>query len=126
MGSARSGEGGCLTIRSEFVADGISISVSDDGVGLLARPKQPNERSTSVGVENVSNHLRTAYGGRASFTLRPRRGGGTEALISLSRVKLIKPYDRSTFVLTMADTDETELLVSERQAKELRQLFPGL
>ncbi len=78
-------EGGCLTIRSEFVADDISISVSDDGVGLLARPKQPNERSTSIGVENVSNRLRTAYGGRASFTLRPRRQGGTEALIVIPR-----------------------------------------
>ena len=78
-------EGGSLTIRSEFVADGISISVSDDGVGLRARRKQPNERSTSVGVENVSNRLRTVYGGRASFTLRPRRAGGTEALIVIPR-----------------------------------------
>ena len=49
-----------------------------------------------------------------------------EILINLSRVKLIKPYDRSTFMLTMADADETELLVSERQAKELRQRLPGL
>ncbi len=49
-----------------------------------------------------------------------------EMLINLSRVKLIKPYDRSTFMLTMADADQTELLVSERQAKELRQRLPGL
>ena len=74
-------EGGSLTIRSELVADGISISVSDDGVGLRARCKEPNDRSTGVGVENVSNRLRTAYGGSASFTLRPRKEGGTEALI---------------------------------------------
>ena len=78
-------EGGCLTIRSELAADDISISVSDDGVGLRTCSKEPNERNTSVGVENVCNRLRTAYGGRASFTLRPRREGGTEALIVIPR-----------------------------------------
>jgi two-component system, LytTR family, sensor kinase len=78
-------EGGSLIIRSAVANDGIFISVSDDGVGLRARCKEPNKRSTSVGVQNVSNRLRTAYGGRASFTLRPRREGGTEALIVIPR-----------------------------------------
>ncbi len=49
-----------------------------------------------------------------------------ECLINLSHVKSIQLYDRSTFMLVMADPDETELLVSERQAKELRQRLPGL
>jgi two-component system, LytTR family, response regulator len=49
-----------------------------------------------------------------------------EVLINLNKVKFIKPCDRSTFMLTLADADETELLVSERQAKELRQRLPGL
>lgn len=44
-----------------------------------------------------------------------------ELLINLSHVKHIKAYDRSTFMLIMADADQTELLVSERQAKELRE-----
>jgi DNA-binding LytR/AlgR family response regulator len=49
-----------------------------------------------------------------------------EVLINLHQVKSIKPYERSTFMLVMADQAETELLVSERQAKELRQRLPGL
>ncbi len=49
-----------------------------------------------------------------------------EVLLNLHKVQSIKPYDRSTFVLTMSDTAHTELLVSERQAKELRQRLPGL
>ena len=49
-----------------------------------------------------------------------------ELLVNLHRVKSIKPYDRSSFMLTMSDASETELLVSERQAKELRQRLHGL
>jgi two-component system, LytTR family, response regulator len=49
-----------------------------------------------------------------------------EVLINLSKVKSIKPYERSTFMLVMADPAETELLVAERHAKELRQRLPGL
>jgi len=49
-----------------------------------------------------------------------------EILVNLLKVKSIKPYDRSTFMLVMDDTQGTELLVSERQAKELRNRLPGL
>lgn len=71
----------------------------------------------------VNYQLAQLEGGLDGYSFfRARR----EILINLSRVKLIKPYDRSTFMLTMADADETELLVSERQAKELRQRLPGL
>jgi two-component system, LytTR family, response regulator len=49
-----------------------------------------------------------------------------EILLNLLKVKSIKPYDRSTFMLVMDDSHETELLVSERQAKELRSRLPGL
>ncbi len=49
-----------------------------------------------------------------------------DVLVNLHKVKSIKPYDRSTFVLTMVDVFKTDLLVSERQAKELRQRLPGL
>jgi two-component system, LytTR family, response regulator len=49
-----------------------------------------------------------------------------ELLVNLHRVKSIQPYDRSSFTLTMSDTSETQLMVSERQAKELRQRLPGL
>jgi two-component system, LytTR family, response regulator len=56
------------------------------------------------------------------FFFRARR----EILLNLLKVKSIKPYDRSTFMLVMDDSHETELLVSERQAKELRSRLPGL
>jgi two-component system LytT family response regulator len=49
-----------------------------------------------------------------------------EILVNLLKVKSVKPYDRSTFMLVMDDAGETELLVSERQAKELRSRLPGL
>jgi two-component system, LytTR family, response regulator len=49
-----------------------------------------------------------------------------EILVNLLKVKAVKPYDRSTFMLVMDDSHSTELLVSERQAKELRSRLPGL
>ena len=49
-----------------------------------------------------------------------------EVLVNLSKVRSLKPYDSSTFALVMSDPHETELLVSERRAKELRQRLPGL
>lgn len=49
-----------------------------------------------------------------------------DVLVNLHKVRAIKPYDRSTFGLMMADSASTELPVSERQAKKLRQRLPGL
>ena len=49
-----------------------------------------------------------------------------DSLVNLNHVRVIRPYDRSTFVLVMADTQETEFVVSERQAKLLRERLPGL
>lgn len=49
-----------------------------------------------------------------------------EVLVNLAKVKEIRPYFKSTFLLTMTDAAETEIAVSERQAKLLRQRLPGL
>jgi DNA-binding LytR/AlgR family response regulator len=49
-----------------------------------------------------------------------------DSLVNLNHVRVIRPYDRSTFVLVMADTQDTEFVVSERQAKLLRERLPGL
>ena len=57
-----------------------------------------------------------------SLFFRARR----EVLVNLDRVKGIKSFDRSSFLLVMKDSAATELQVSERQAKELRQRLPGL
>jgi len=48
------------------------------------------------------------------------------ALINLNRIREIQPYFRSSYVILMADAENTQLQVSERQAKELRSRVPGL
>jgi DNA-binding LytR/AlgR family response regulator len=45
-------------------------------------------------------------------------------LVNLERVKEIRPYFKSSFLLAM--TDASEIAVSGRQAKALRQRMPGL
>lgn len=47
-------------------------------------------------------------------------------IANLTRIKEIKPYFKSSFLLTMNDPTHTEIQVSERQAKVLRQKIPGL
>jgi two-component system LytT family response regulator len=49
-----------------------------------------------------------------------------DCLVNLARVREIKPYFRSSFLLTMQDAAGTEIAVSERQAKVLRKRMPGL
>ena len=46
-------------------------------------------------------------------------------LVNLARIKEIKPYFKSGFLLIMADAAATEIVVSERQAKPFRQRIPG-
>jgi two-component system, LytTR family, response regulator len=49
-----------------------------------------------------------------------------EVLVNLDRIKEIRPYFKSGFLLIMSDTASTEIVVSERQARSLRQRIPGL
>jgi two-component system LytT family response regulator len=49
-----------------------------------------------------------------------------EALVNVSRIKEIRPYFKSGFLLIMADAAATEIVVSERQARMFRQRIPGL
>ena len=49
-----------------------------------------------------------------------------EVLVNLTRIREIRPYFKSGFLLVMADTSATEIVVSERQARSLRQRIPGL
>ncbi len=48
------------------------------------------------------------------------------SLVNLSRVKEIKPTARSAFMLVMDDAAGTQIEVSERQARALRLIIPGL
>jgi two-component system LytT family response regulator len=49
-----------------------------------------------------------------------------EILVNLTRIREIKPYFKSGFLLVMADGASTEIVVSERQARPLRLKIPGL
>ena len=49
-----------------------------------------------------------------------------EVLVNLSKIKEIKPYFKSGFVLVMSDVAATEIAVSERQVHPLRKHLPGL
>ena len=49
-----------------------------------------------------------------------------EVLVNLNRIREIKPYFKSGFLLLMADSAATEIAVSERQARPLRLRIPGL
>ena len=48
------------------------------------------------------------------------------SLVNLRRVKEIRPTARSAFILIMDDTASTQIEVSERQARALRVIIPGL
>jgi two-component system, LytTR family, response regulator len=47
-------------------------------------------------------------------------------LVNLSHVREIEPSFRSSYLLTMADSSRSQIQVSERQAKLLREKIPGL
>jgi two-component system, LytTR family, response regulator len=48
------------------------------------------------------------------------------SLVNLRRVKEIRPTARSAFIFIMDDTASTQIEVSERQARALRAIIPGL
>jgi two-component system LytT family response regulator len=49
-----------------------------------------------------------------------------EVLVNVNRIKEIRPYFKSGFLLIMSDGSATEIVVSARQAHPLRQRIPGL
>jgi DNA-binding LytR/AlgR family response regulator len=49
-----------------------------------------------------------------------------EVLVNMARIREIKPYFKSSFLLVMSDAASTEIAVSERQARPFRQRLPGL
>jgi len=49
-----------------------------------------------------------------------------EVLINMGKIKEIRPYFKSGFLLVMADAAATEIAVSERQVHAFRRRIPGL
>ncbi len=78
-----------MSIRAKHTGRGLELTVSDDGVGLNAKASDSRDTRAHVGVENIKKRLQTAYNGRASFTLRPREGGGTEAVVLIEKEEAI-------------------------------------
>lgn len=78
---------------------------------------------TATDTFTVNYHLGELEAGLpADLFFRARR----EVLVNLARIREIRPYFKSGFLLVMPDTAATEIVVSERQARSLRQRIPGL
>jgi two-component system, LytTR family, sensor kinase len=77
-------QGGTLSIGAKRTPLGFTLTVADDGVGLSAAQHDLSDNGTHVGLRNVEKRLRTAYEDRASFSLRPRDGGGTKATVVIN------------------------------------------
>jgi len=71
-------DGGTIVIRSEKVAEGYRIIVTDDGAGFDMNTK-PSSDKKHVGVENVRQRLKTMVNG--SLTIQSVLGQGTVATI---------------------------------------------
>jgi DNA-binding LytR/AlgR family response regulator len=70
----------------------------------------------------VNYQLAELENGLSENFFRARRS----VLVNLTRIKEIRPYFKSSFLLVLNDTAGTEIPVAGRQAKLLRQRIPGL
>ena len=77
---------------------------------------------TSAESYLVNYQLAELESGLADSFFRARRS----VLVNLTRVKEIRPYFKSSFLLVLGDAPATEIAVAGRQAKLLRQRIPGL
>ena len=81
-------DGGTVTISARVSQAGLTLAVCDDGRGLRNGSEEKSPAGTRMGLANVRNRLRAAYGGAATFTLRARVGGGSEALVEIAKRSL--------------------------------------
>jgi two-component system LytT family sensor kinase len=71
-----------LIIRAGRIADALSLSVEDNGVGISEAINAVRPEGTSgVGLRNIRERLRTIYGHRASLVLENIAQGGSRALV---------------------------------------------
>lgn len=66
---------GHLRIGAAARTDHVCLTVEDDGVGPLHRPRRPS--ASGVGLKNVAERLQTLYRDRAGVRLEPRASGGS-------------------------------------------------
>ncbi len=70
--------GGMIRIAAAIDARRLTVSVSDDGLGL-----REGSAGTGLGLRNIRERLQLSYGDAASFALLPNSGSGLEARIVL-------------------------------------------
>jgi two-component system, LytTR family, response regulator len=85
--------------------------------GGIVKAKSANEQ---FWVNYQLNELESALPEDLFF--RARR----DVLVNLTRIKEIKPHFKRGFLLIMADTAATEIVISERQVHPFRLRLPGL
>ena len=71
---------GRVLIAARLDGDRLELSVSDDGVGLDARP---GNSSLGIGLQNVRARLSQLHGGSGTFTINPASPRGTVATIRI-------------------------------------------
>ena len=74
-------QGGCIQVRAWQEERQLCIEVQDDGAGLQANAR-PSSRP-GIGIGNVQQRLRYAFGPKASVHLLPRTSGGVQALLQV-------------------------------------------
>lgn len=72
--------GGCIEVKAERAGRRLRLEVRDDGCGLAAGA---GAAAGGFGTQQVRQRLAALYGDAASFVLRPRTEGGTEAVVEL-------------------------------------------
>lgn len=70
-------DGGTITIRAVREGDVLKLTIADDGVGF------GGERKTGIGLSNVRERLKVAYGANASFDIESTAGKGTVIRIAI-------------------------------------------
>ena len=83
-----------LTVRIEALvsAEGVELIVENDGLALSGSDQRT--AGHGLGLSTTRARLLTAYGDRASLTLKPREGGGARVRIVLPRKLAVAAHPR--------------------------------
>jgi two-component system, LytTR family, sensor kinase len=81
-GVARSRRLVTITVSARADADGLALTVTDDGAATASTAD-----GTGVGLRNVADRLAARYGGEARCEWRPRLGGGFVATLWIPAVR---------------------------------------
>lgn len=74
-------EGGRVSVSAKVCEDGslLTVMIADTGIGIGEGGSDGN----GIGLENIRKRLESYFGTSASLTMKPREGGGTEAILTV-------------------------------------------